>query len=213
MCYNATTSLGTFAFVAAAAGFLWWRAAPLDHPIALILLVVVAMQLVEWGIWLTGPSCAAAAGFWNGLLTAAIPLLLYAQPLALNAIVAATGSGLAPSNWYAIVARILLVAAPLFLIHLWWTRPALLCTTRHPSSGNLVWPVVLPEPWSTLYYPAMLFPLLTFRDTTFGLLYAFFAAASWLRLRATNSTAWPSVWCHFVNALAAFAVVRPLSGR
>lgn len=211
MCYSPSVSIGTFAFVALAAAILWHRAAPYDRPIALILLVVVSMQLLEWGLWLTGPSCTSAL---NKALTALIPIVLYAQPVLLNAIVWKFNAGLAPPTLYEALTKGLLLLFPLFV---WKLAPLLqskstsLCTTADPVSGHLAWPVVLPEPWSSLYYPAMLTPLLSFRDSSFGLLYTFFAALSWTRLRSSKEKTWPSVWCHFVNFLAVFALVRPVA--
>jgi hypothetical protein len=60
-----------------------------------------------------------------------------------------------------------------------------------------------------IYYPAMIYPFVTLKNSPFAILYLFFAGLSHGIFKGQESKSWPSLWCHFVNALAAFAVVRP----
>jgi hypothetical protein len=55
---------------------------------------------------------------------------------------------------------------------------------------------------------AMIYPLATFKNTLFGLLYSVFAVLSLsvFAYSPTYATTWPSIWCHFVNVLSVFAL-------
>lgn len=205
MCYSPEVSAGTFTFVGLVAMFLWNRAAPLDRPIALILLVVAAMQLIEFGIWLN-----LDCGPINKTLSAAIPLLLYAQPLLLNLIVWWYKASWAPTAT-AVTAAILLLAAPFQI----WKVAATprTCVTVAASGNHLQWAGIPDEAplgilSRMLYYVAMLIPLVTLKDSVFAALYLGFSTLSLWRIQETKGSTWPSVWCHFVNFLAAFAVIR-----
>jgi hypothetical protein len=195
MCYNAPVSFGTFLFVAAICGFLWVRNRGLDRPISLILLVVVLMQLVEGFLWLLPPDC----GPLRQLLSAAIPVLLYLQPLLINAIVAWFGAGTV--GGYGLIALLFLLALPFQI----YSVGLAACVTAD-RQGHLDWsPVVTQERAGILpillYDAAMVYPLLTLKNPVFGLLYTGAAVVSRLALRSD------SVWCHFVNGLAVFALL------
>lgn len=208
MCYNATVSATTFLATAAVCLVLWWRNRSYDRPIALILLFVSLMQAVEWGLWLN-----LDCGVVNKLLTAFIPLLLYAQPLFINAIVGYynAGWGFGGATGYLGIACILLVAlcAKAVQVAMNYGKCAVV------KDGHLQWDPT-PDPANTpfslfeyrIYSLAMIYPLLTLKNTLFGLLYTFFSVLSLTALTSTDTytTTWPSVWCHFVNFLSVFAL-------
>jgi hypothetical protein len=208
MCYDATTSFGTFAFVAVVSGYLWVRGRGIDRVIALILLVVVLMQAVEGVLWLLPEECNES----RKMLSAFIPVLLYCQPLLINAIVGSLGAGFLDSRIYLGIAAVLLVFLPVQLMrigskfgacvvqdrdgHLDWSPVAVV--TSYPSFIGLL-PTVL-------YDLAMVLPLLTLRNPVFGILYVIAASVSRLGIGYVYAQTWPSVWCHFVNALAVIGV-------
>lgn len=203
MCYNATVSATTFLATAVVCLVLWWRNKSYDRPIALILFFVSLMQAVEWGLWLN-----LDCGTVNKLLTAFIPLLLYAQPLFLNAIVGYYNAGWATG--YMAIACILLLAlcAKAVQVAMNYGKCAVV------KDGHLQWdPNEANTPFSLLEYRlyslAMIYPLLTLKNTLFGILYTLFSFLSLTALTSTDTyvTTWPSVWCHFVNFLSVFALV------
>jgi hypothetical protein len=202
MCYNATVSATTFLATVAVCLVLWWRNRAYDRPIALILFFISLMQAVEWGLWLN-----LDCGTVNKLLTAFIPVLLYAQPLVLNAVVGYYNAG-----WgygYSILASIFAVSM-LFKIgqvamnygdcatvvdgHLQWGRN---------KSGKDPFPMSE----RLFYMVGMTYPIVTFKHTLFALLYLLFSSLSNTLFVSLYSSTWPSVWCHFVNVLAVFALV------
>lgn len=201
MCYNARVSSGTFLFVAVVSAYLWTRNRGIDRALALMLGTVALMQLLEWGLWMA-PGC----GIINKVITAVIPLYLAAQPVALNWIVGETGAGWAGGyKTVAVIAAALMLPAELVQS----VRNYGDCSYVN-ASGHLVWKHVFSSPLSQfVYYPAMLYSFATLKNSTFSMLYLFFATLSHQMMQATKGGAWPSLWCHFVNALAAFAVVRP----
>lgn len=201
MCYNAPVSFGTFLFVGVICGFLWIRNRGLDRPISLILLVVVLMQVIEGFLWILPPDC----GPLRQLLSAAIPVLLFLQPLLINAIVAWFDAGTV--GGYGLIAALFLLALPFQIYRISYSYGACVTVDRQ---GHLDWsPVVTSERVGLLpillYDVAMLYPLLTLKDPVFGLLYVGAAIAS--RLAFASNPAWPSIWCHFVNGLAVFALL------
>lgn len=62
-----------------------------------------------------------------------------------------------------------------------------------------------------LYGLAMIYPLVTFKHSVFGILYFLAGLLSMDILGANYPETWPSVWCHFVNFLSIFAIVAPQS--
>jgi hypothetical protein len=167
-----------------------------------MLVTVALMQLLEWGLWLSVPGC----GIVNKVITAAIPLYLAAQPVALNWIVGETGAGWAGGyKTVAAVAAALMLPAELVQA----VRNFGDCSYVN-ASGHLAWKHVVSSPFTKfVYYPAMIYPFATLKNSTFSILYLFFALLSHTMIHATKGKAWASLWCHFVNALAVFAVVRP----
>ena len=207
MCYNATVSAITFLVTAAVCAYLWHRNKGYDHPIALILLFVSLMQLVEWGLWLH-----LDCGPLHKLLSACIPLLLYAQPLVINWVVGYYNAGWGAG--YNIIAYILvaLFGVKAFSVFTNYAKGQTECVTV--NNGHLQWSANKNNlPFSTLenrfYALAMLYPLITFKDMFFGLAYALFGLLSLSIFQTSFTTTWPSMWCHFVNALSVLAIASP----
>jgi hypothetical protein len=201
MCYNARVSIGTFLFVAVVAVYLWSRDKGIDKALALILVSIALMQLLEWGLWLN-----LSCNWLNRAITMIIPVYLALQPVVINWVVSDYAAGWA--THYKEVATF--VAATLVPFQAYRSYAAGPRCTSTDAAGHLVWNRGTLGPMSAaIYYPAMLYPLLTLKNTTFSALYVGFAALSHWRLkRGDKSGAWPSLWCHFINTLAAFAVVR-----
>jgi hypothetical protein len=208
MCYDATTSFTTFFFVSAVSAYLWIRCKGADRAIALILFVIVLMQAVEGVLWLLPEECDES----RKMVSAFIPVLLYCQPLLINAIVGFLGAGFLDGRIYLGVAAVLLVFLPVQLMRIGSNFGSCVVEDR---DGHLDWsPVanVTSDPSfigllpTVLYDLAMVLPLLTLRNPVFGILYVIAASVSRLGLGYTFSRTWPSVWCHFVNALAVIAV-------
>lgn len=203
MCYSAPVSFGTFLFVAVISLVLWFRNRGIDRAIALILLVVALMQLIEGVLWLH-PECDTI----NQQFSAAIPVLLYLQPLLINAIVAWYAAGWGAG--YAIIALGFLVFLPVQLYRIGQRFGA--CVSRN-ADGQLDWtPIVgkvdpiglLP---ALIYDIAMMFPFLTLRNPLFGLSYITMSVVSRIGFEGRYKQTWPSLWCHFVNGLAVLALI------
>jgi hypothetical protein len=153
------------------------------------------MQVIEGFLWILPPDC----GPLRQLLSAAIPVLLYLQPLLINAIVAWFGAGTV--GGYGLIALLLLLALP-FQVY----RVGLEACVTADRQGHLDWSPVVTSEWVgilpiLLYDAAMVYPLLTLKNPVFGLLYTGAAVVSRLALQSN------SVWCHFVNGLAVFALL------
>lgn len=203
MCYSAPVSFGTFIFVAVISLVLWFRNRGIDRAIALILVVVAFMQIIEGVLWLN-PECDTI----NQQFSAAIPLILYLQPLLINAIVAWYSAGW--SSGYGIIALVFLTFLPVQLYRVQQRFGA--CVTQN-SNGQLDWtPIVgkvdpigiLP---GLIYDAAMMFPFLTLRNPLFGLTYITMSMVSRIGFERQYTQTWPSLWCHFVNGLAVLALL------
>ena len=201
MCYNAKVSGSTFLFVAGISLILWKRATHLDRPLALILTFIALMQLIEWALWLQMPACNTA----NRTLSSLIPVYLALQPIVLNLVVGAFGAGWAGGYEYmALLMAVTVLPAQLYDAYKGWMGSA--CTTLSPD-GNLEWPIVVGDLFAPIYHIGMLYPLVTLKSPTFAALYVLFSVLSFWRIKGTGeSKAWPSLWCHFVNLLAVFAI-------
>jgi hypothetical protein len=205
MCYNAPVSFGTFFFALGICGILWIRNKGLDRPIGLILLVVALMQLVEGGLWLT-PDCTKT----NQVLSFLIPLILFLQPLLINAIVAWFSAG-----WgigYGAIAIGFLCFLPFQLYRIGQQYGA--CVTQD-ANGHLDWSSVLgptTDPIgllpTLLYDMAMIYPFVTLKNPLFGGLYIGLSLVSRIGFESLFSKTWPSLWCHFVNLLGVFALLQ-----
>ena len=206
MCYSERVSAFTFLAVTGVCVYLWRRAVGLDKPIALILFLVVLMQAIEWVLWRN-----TRCNTMNKLMSAIIPIYLTLQPIIANAIVGYYDAGWA--GGYTTLAGILSLALP-YKVHQ-AVKEYGVCSTVSPA-GHLIWPrPILPDDSVTgsigrlLYYASFVYPLVTLKNTTFSALYVGFAVLSLGMSGYKEKGSWPSLWCHFVNALAAFAVLRP----
>jgi hypothetical protein len=204
MCYNAEVSGGTFLFVSLISFWLWQRNSGIDRPIAGILFFISVMQALEWILWLN-----LDCNWLNKLITRLIPIYISLQPVIVNLIVWHFGAGWAPG--YLQLALLCLAFVP-FVI--WRNQSIQGQCVKVSTGGNLVWPGIPGEGWDSylirlIYYPSLLYPIITLNNTLFSGLYAVFACLSIFIMSAKSKEAWPSLWCHFVNFLAVFAVVRP----
>jgi hypothetical protein len=202
MCYSAEVSLGTFTFVALGAAFLWMRDKPLDRAIGLLLLSVALMQLVEFFLW-KNVECGPANTFWTRML----PIALLLQPLLCLFIAWQFKAGWAPfyKEFFFIT---LLLCIP--LVWQFWTSLDS-CTTLD-EHGHLVWPKTLftLSPLAYwLYWFGTVYVFATLKDTPFSVLTILFYSMSSNTSKLFYPKSWPSIWCHFVNALTVFAIARP----
>ena len=201
MCYSAEVSFGTFSFVAIIATFLWLRNRSADRAIALIIVVVVLMQLIEGVLWLY-PDCDIT----NKNFSTAIPIILYLQPLLINAIVAFYAAGW--SSGYAIIALLFVVFLPFQLLQIYQQYGK--CVTR--NNGHIDWTPLIGKVDSIgilpgfIYDAAMLFPFLTLKNSVFGISYTVLSIISRIGFEGNYVQTWPSLWCHFVNGLAIIAL-------
>ncbi len=203
MCYSAEVSIGTFGFVAAVTAWLWQRNKGLDRPIGLILLVVSFMQLLEFFLWLN-----LDCGWINKLVSRLIHIYIALQPVALNAIVWFYYAG-----WASGYLPVAILSAAFLPVILWRSQSIQGKCTKVGPSGSLVWPGIPNNAVDglairALYYPALAFPILTLKNTTFSALYGAFGIFSNFVYGAESKQSWPSLWCHFVNLLSVYAVFR-----
>jgi hypothetical protein len=205
MCYNAEVSAATFLFTTAVCIFLWYRNLRYDHPMAIILFVVGLMQALEWGLWRN-----LACGSINKLLTAAIPLLLFLQPLVINAAVHYYKAGWGIGYDKVAYGVLGLLLYKLYQVYTHFGECAIV------KNKHLQWTIsnatnYVPFSYleNKLYGLAMIYPLVTFKHRLFGLLYFLAGLVSMYILGANFPETWPSVWCHFVNFLSVFAIVAP----
>ena len=198
MCYDAPTSIGTFAFVSAIALFLWRRNGPSDRAIGLILLVLAAMQLLEFVLWTHQDT-----GLVNQTATTLIPVVLYSQPLLLALVL-----WLWKAGWfveaYKYIFYGLVVCFPLFFA--WMPSHFTQSTTGVGPTGHLAWPLRLNTVFVTIYNILMLFLVLTIQK----LPVAIALAAGYVGSRFYYSTyykqEWPSLWCHAINLVGVVAL-------
>ena len=201
MCYSAEVSIQTFLFVSIICGFLWYRNKGSDRPISLILIVVVLMQLVEYGLW-ENLDC----GSMNKLLASFIPILLFLQPLLINFIVwffnAGWGSG------YLTLALLSTVFLPYKIYSAWADYGK---CVKVGEGGNLEW-VGVPDQTLAgyiercIYYAMLAYPIITLKNIPFALTFTGLSFISLIQFGSTNEKTWPTLWCHYVNFLSIFAL-------
>lgn len=197
MCYNAQTSIGTFLFVGGISAFLWFRNRPIDRAIALILLVIVLMQLLEFVIWThLGPTPE------NTLATQLIPFFLYAQPLLIALILWTFKAGVYTDS-YKWITYGLCALLPLFL----WNMPTSI-TTVGPN-GHLDWGIQYPPTFLFIYYSTLAYLFLTLKNSTMGITLFGGYFLSWMYYKKYYEREWASMWCHAVNGAALVAVFSP----
>jgi hypothetical protein len=200
MCYSPEASIGTFFFVSMVALYLWSRNHPLDRPIALIFLVVVLMQLLEWGIWVSLDSPERLQ-----ILTKAIPIVLLLQPLFFMLIHWIWNSG-----WGAFYRESFLLLLILFPFALNRIYSELKGVVRVGESGNLEWPrgAYNWPPWiNTMYWFFLIYGFGSLKNIPLSLAMVGGATLSYHMYQRSNPDVWPSIWCHIVNSLSVLAIL------
>jgi hypothetical protein len=204
MCYSASVSFTTFFFVVCISIVVWIRNKGTDRAIALILIVVAFMQLIEGVIWLHH-ECDIIKQYFS----ASIPIILYIQPLLINAIVAWYAAG--SSSGYGIIAVLFLIFLPFQLFRAYQDFGRCVTTNTNgqldwtPLLGNMDPIHILPR---LIYDGAMIFPFLTFKNHVFGLSYIGLSIVLKVIFEGKFTQTWPSLWCHFVNGLAVLALLQ-----
>lgn len=203
MCYSAEVSIGTFGFVSLICLFLWQRGRPIDKALTWILLIIASMQLIEFGLWKN-----LECGWQNKVLSAAIPVLLWLQPLVIFLSIWYYKVGwLGFYGWLAVV---YIIALP-FIPREYFIKHTLGQCTTVGDCGHLNWPATREEadPYNLqlFYNIAIITGLSTLKSTTFSAFYIISAYLSYIYTKMYYRDSWSSVWCHFVNALAVGAVV------
>ena len=204
MCYNAQVSGGTFVFVSGICLWLWQRNQGIDRAIAGILFFIVVMQGLEWILWLN-----LDCDWINKLVSRLIHIYIAFQPVAANFLVWFYDAGWATGYGYLALLSLLMVP-----VVAWRSRKIQGKCTKIGSSGSLEWPGVPGKGSDSklirlVYYATLLYPILTLKNAFFSVAYSVSAAASLWYFQDRSETAWPSLWCHFVNLLSVFAVLRP----
>jgi len=201
MCYDAPTSIGTFAFVSAITLFLWRRNGPCDRAIGLILLVLASMQLLEFVIWThQGPTDEAV----NRAATTLIPILLYCQPLLFALILWIWKAG-----WFVELYKYifygLLACLPLFILYIpqILTRPV----THKGVQGHLEWPLshnirVI----EICYYILTSVLLITIKKIPVAIALLTGSIASSFYYETYYKQEWKSMWCHAINLIGVVAL-------
>jgi len=198
MCYDAPTSIGTFAFVAAISLFLWRRNGPSDRAIGLILLILASMQLVEFVLWTHQDS-----GPVNQAATTLIPVLLYCQPLLIALVLWVWKAGWF-SEAYKYIFYGLLVSLPLFV----WYLPHFMSApvTGVGPRGHLSWPLYYQPALLTAYCVLMPFLFLTLRKIPINIALVAGYVGSLTYYRIQYEKGWASMWCHATNLVGLVAL-------
>jgi len=205
MCYSSKISIMTFIFVSIICIVLWYCNKGTDRPIALILFVVVLMQLVEYGIW-ENLDC----NYINKFLSSFIPILLFLQPILINLIVWWFSAGWAPGYLPITLAFSLFLPYKIYTAWLNYGN-----CVKVSEGSHLEW-VSFPDQSTFgiieryIYYVALAYPIATLNNIPFAILFIMFSFLSLIKTGQTNQKTWPSIWCHFVNFLSVFALIRQI---
>jgi hypothetical protein len=200
MCYSPEASIGTFLFVSLVSGYLWHRNHPLDRPIALIFLVVVVMQLLEYFIWTSLDSPERLQ-----VLTKAIPVVLYLQPLLFMLI-----HWIWKSGWGILYREAFFLLLFLFPFALYHIYSELKGVVRVGDSGNLEWPrgAYTWPPWiNAIYWSFLIYGFGSLKNIPLSAAMVGGASLSYTMFQQSNPGVWPSIWCHIVNTLSVLAVL------
>jgi hypothetical protein len=204
MCYSPEVSIGTVVFIGGISLYLWKRNHPLDRAIALMLLVVVVMQALEFFLWLN-----LRCGPVNDALTMLIPVVLFLQPVALNAIAASYNTGWA-FGYRELSYLYTFALAPILLwVYSHKKETGRDCTVVSPK-GHLQWPRYTTKfgpILEGLYYFGITYPFITLKNVPFALTYAATSSVSYHMARKYEKPAWGSLWCHAANIQAILAVL------
>jgi hypothetical protein len=199
MCYSAESSAGTFLFVATVAALLFYRGGRLRSALAIILLFIALMQVVELLIW-NNLRC----GPQNRFLTYFIPILLFLQPVVVLCTLLYFDVSLFPSL-IKVLLIVWIIAAPLFIDWMkdGWNK----CTVVGPN-GHLEWPYTKSRSHISqdIYNLALGAGMATLNTPWYGIFYIVMASTSYFYTQSIYGHSWSSIWCNFVNVIAAGAV-------
>lgn len=201
MCYSATSSFGTFFFVFLISCVLWIRGSKIQKGLSIILLFISFMQVIEGLLWLN-IQCNSI----NIFITSFIPILLFFQPIVVIFIIYSFGIGLLPPLLYKILLGIWIFSIPLFLD---WMKDGVGKCTTIGENGHLVWPYTNTSDHffeQTLYNILMGIGIATLNTEWYGFFYLVMATLGYYKSRITYRHSWGSIWCHYVNILAAGAL-------
>jgi hypothetical protein len=197
MCYSAQSSITTFAFVFGVCVYLWHKGNPIRKTLAIILFFIGLMQIVEFFIWLN-VECSQT----NKLISLAIPVLLFLQPVVVLGAIIYFNSGRFSDTVYKSLLLIWFLCAPLFvdLMKTGFNK----CTTIG-NKGHLVWPYVksfhngLSQ---DLYNFMLMIGIGSLNTQYYGIFYVISSTLSLKYIQEIYGHSWGSVWCNFVNFLA-----------
>ena len=188
-------------FVLCAAAFLAFGKG--QPAIALLLIVLASMQVIEYIIWSSTPSCTPL----NYAASSAIPVVLALQPTLLALVLWRFDAGYASPHLYRGLFYFGCLATAVVAVYT-ALNPRTSCVA--PSDkGHLDWGL---EPsffaaFRTFYNPLISFLLLSLKPWFLGVpLFAVYFL-SFLHYRNRYPKEWPSLWCHGINAGAAIALV------
>jgi hypothetical protein len=206
MCYSAEVSLGTFLFVTAICGYLWYRNRKVDRAVALMLFVIGFMQFLEYVVWMN-----LECNDTNKLIGKILPVYLYFQPIVLNLIVWQMNAGTGTLYPYIVIFGTIF-GLLYFMIH----RSSPPCIEKS-ECNHLKWNTknkisndnaeiidyfAIPFYYFTLFYAGG-----TLKNTDLANTFIVTWTGSWLITNALYKEVWASVWCHAVNASAIAALV------
>ena len=200
MCYSPEASIGTFLFVAAVSAYLWNRNHPLDRPVALIFLVVVIMQLLEFLIWISLDSPQRLA-----ILTKAIPFILFLPPRHFMLI-----HWLYKPGWGLFYREAFFFLLLLFPFALYSIYSQIKGVVKVGTSGHLEWPVgaYMWSPWiNAMYWFFLVYGFGILKNIPLSLGMVGGAYLSYSIFERSRPEVWPSMWCHIVNFLSVLAVL------
>jgi hypothetical protein len=189
--------------VALAAGYMWMRNRPADRGLAILFVAIALMQLVEFVLWLVVDKCDDA----NRTAAMLVPLALGIQPL-----IATWAAWQYKLGWLGGYKQFFFLLVALTPITLW-------DTFRHRTddcvvleNGHLAWPPYTYnkrfDSWilSFFYWIGLLYVITTLKNVPLAILLT--AAYSWTYYKShLAGNAWPSVYCHSVNALVVLAIL------
>ena len=203
MCYSSEISMQTFLFVTIISSFLWYRNYKTDHPISLILFVVVLMQLVEYGLW-ENLSCNSI----NKTLSSFIPILLFLQPILINLIVWWFNAGW--GNGYLTIAVLFSLFLPykLYKAYIDYGKCVHKGEKNHLEWVNVPDQTLLGIIERYVYYLALTYPIITLNNIPFAALFTSFSFFSLMQSSFIYEKTWPSIWCNYVNILSIFALLK-----
>jgi hypothetical protein len=200
MCYDAKTSIGTFGFVAFISLYLWQRNNSLDRAISLILLVVVAMQLLEFIIWTHLGETTE-----NRIASILIPVLLYLQPLLIALIMWIFKAGWYTES-YKLIVYGLVLCIPILSIILYNMTKDTQYTVPGPN-GHLVWPyptnfTLDVQVFLVIYYGLLVYLFGTLKNPILSVSFLAGYTLSWFYYKIYYAKEFGSLWCHSVNGIA-----------